>query len=113
MTEPCVDVRRSYATDVFKPGAAMLRFHPMDRFSDDGNIVDLPDYRSRASRRYVKLGERPSVRMQVAEQVIPDTPVTEGSKPHGPRIGFLKGRISVPDDFDTIGQAEIEAMFGG
>jgi hypothetical protein len=28
------------------------------------------------------------------------------------RIGFLNGQISVPDDFDTMGQAEIEQMFG-
>ena len=30
-----------------------------------------------------------------------------------PRIGFLEGKISVPDDFDTMGQAEIEDMFYG
>jgi prevent-host-death family protein len=29
------------------------------------------------------------------------------------RIGFLKGQISVPDDFDEIGRAEIERLFGG
>jgi prevent-host-death family protein len=28
------------------------------------------------------------------------------------RFGFLAGQISVPDDFDTMGQAEIEEMFG-
>jgi len=27
------------------------------------------------------------------------------------RIGFLDGHISVPDDFDTMGQAEIERLF--
>jgi hypothetical protein len=29
------------------------------------------------------------------------------------RIGFLKKQISVPDDFDRIGQGEIAAMFEG
>ncbi len=29
------------------------------------------------------------------------------------RMGFLKGRIVVPDDFDTIGSEEIAALFGG
>ena len=29
------------------------------------------------------------------------------------RFGFMKGQIQVPDDFDTMGQAEIEAMFYG
>lgn len=29
------------------------------------------------------------------------------------RLGFLAGQISVPDDFDRMGQEEIEGMFGG
>lgn len=28
------------------------------------------------------------------------------------RLGFMSGQFSVPDDFDTLGQAEIEEMFG-
>lgn len=29
------------------------------------------------------------------------------------RLGFLAGRISVPDDFDRMGSAETEARFEG
>ena len=29
----------------------------------------------------------------------------------GSRIGFMAGEISVPDDFDSMGASEIEAMF--
>jgi prevent-host-death family protein len=29
------------------------------------------------------------------------------------RLGFLRGQISVPDDFDRMGAAEIELLFGG
>ena len=29
------------------------------------------------------------------------------------RTGFMEGEISIPDDFDRIGAAEIEAMFDG
>ncbi len=29
------------------------------------------------------------------------------------RLGFMKGQISVPDDFDTMGQDEIVRMFDG
>ena len=29
------------------------------------------------------------------------------------RIGFMSGRISVPDDFDGMGAAEIRAAFSG
>lgn len=28
------------------------------------------------------------------------------------RLGFLAGEISVPEDFDTMGAAEIAALFG-
>ncbi len=31
----------------------------------------------------------------------------------GKRYGFMDGAFSVPDDFDTMGQGEIEAMFYG
>ncbi len=29
------------------------------------------------------------------------------------RLGFMAGQIVVPDDFDRLGSAEIEEMFGG
>jgi prevent-host-death family protein len=29
------------------------------------------------------------------------------------RLGFMQGQFSVPDDFDTMGSAEIERMFNG
>lgn len=29
------------------------------------------------------------------------------------RLGFMTGQIAVPDDFDTMGSGEIEALFGG
>lgn len=37
-----------------------------------------------------------------------------GDKPKETRrLGFLKGKISVPDDFDTMAAQEIERMFQG
>jgi prevent-host-death family protein len=29
------------------------------------------------------------------------------------RVGFLAGHIAVPEDFDRMGNAEIEKLFGG
>lgn len=29
------------------------------------------------------------------------------------RLGFMCGQIQVPDDFDRIGDGEIDALFGG
>ena len=29
------------------------------------------------------------------------------------RLGFMAGQITVPDDFDRMGEAAIERLFGG
>jgi prevent-host-death family protein len=29
------------------------------------------------------------------------------------RLGFMAGQIAVPDDFDTMGSSEIDALFAG
>jgi prevent-host-death family protein len=29
------------------------------------------------------------------------------------RLGFMRGEIEVPDDFDELGRAEIESLFDG
>jgi len=33
--------------------------------------------------------------------------------PKPQRLGFMRGQIKIPDDFDTMGQEEIERMFYG
>ena len=38
-----------------------------------------------------------------------DTPVAGQVR----RLGFMEGRIQVPDDFDRMGSIEIERLFGG
>ncbi|MCC5872610.1 MAG: type II toxin-antitoxin system prevent-host-death family antitoxin [Gammaproteobacteria bacterium] len=44
----------------------------------------------------------------VAKVVAVDAPSTSAQL----RVGFLTGEIAVPDDFDQMGSAEIERMFG-
>jgi prevent-host-death family protein len=40
--------------------------------------------------------------------------VTALDAPAAPqRLGFLAGEIAVPEDFDRMGEAEIDALFGG
>ena len=41
------------------------------------------------------------------------TPLEDSPKKPLQRIGFMAGEFTVPDDFDTMFQAEIEAMFYG
>jgi prevent-host-death family protein len=38
-----------------------------------------------------------------------DTPVAGQVR----RLGFMAGQIAVPDDFDQMGSAEIDRLFGG
>ena len=37
----------------------------------------------------------------------------ESEKKAPQRLGFMAGRIQVPDDFDTLGAGEIEHLFQG
>ena len=51
----------------------------------------------------------------IAKAGKPVVRVTALSAPTGAqvrRLGFMAGQISVPDDFDRMGQEEIEGMFG-
>ena len=49
----------------------------------------------------------------IAKAGKPLVKVTAMDAPAAPRrLGFLAGEIAVPDDFDTMGEAEIAALFG-
>jgi prevent-host-death family protein len=49
----------------------------------------------------------------IAKAGKPLVKVTALDAPDAPRrVGFMVGEISVPDDFDTMGEAEIESLFG-
>lgn len=75
------------------------------------NIHDAKTHLSRLVERAAK-GEsfiiakagRPMVKV-----VALDAPVAGEQR----RLGFMQGEIKVPDDFDTLGQDEIERLFGG
>lgn len=54
---------------------------------------------------------KPLVKVEAAEKVGPAPPSPEETAKE--RIGFLKGIVDVPDDFDDIGRDEIERMFYG
>lgn len=51
----------------------------------------------------------------IAKSGKPMVTVTAFSAPPDPakRIGFLKGMIEVPDDFDSMGKEEIQSLFEG
>ncbi|MFA4900330.1 MAG: type II toxin-antitoxin system prevent-host-death family antitoxin [Brevundimonas sp.] len=41
------------------------------------------------------------------------TAIEEAKVDTSRRLGFMRGQMKIPDDFDTMGQEEIEAMFYG
>jgi prevent-host-death family protein len=52
----------------------------------------------------------------IAKAGKPVVKVTALSAPTGAqvrRVGFMVGQVSVPDDFDRMGQEEIEKIFSG
>ena len=51
----------------------------------------------------------------IAKSGRPMVTVSAYAPPPGPagRLGFLKGSLEVPDDFDSMGKEAIQAMFEG
>jgi prevent-host-death family protein len=39
-------------------------------------------------------------------------PIEPGEAGMAQRLGFMAGEITVPDDFDRMGEAELERLFG-
>ena len=55
----------------------------------------------------------PFIIAEAGKPMVKVVPVEEaGGRPRS-RIGFMDGQFSVPDDFDTMMQGEIIAMFDG
>jgi prevent-host-death family protein len=53
----------------------------------------------------------PVIIAKAGKPMVKLVPVDQPTK--RPRFGFMKGEINVPDDFDTMGQEEIERLFYG
>ena len=74
------------------------------------NIHEAKTHLSRLIDRASK-GE-PFVIAKAGKPMVKVVPIEAPAEKKQRRTGFLKGQISVPDDFDTMGANEIEALFG-
>ena len=75
---------------------------------DTVNIHEAKTHLSKLVDRAVK-GEA----FVIAKAGKPLVKVTALEAPAAPqRLGFLAGEIAVPDDFDRLGEAAIESLFG-
>ncbi|MGO9544946.1 MAG: type II toxin-antitoxin system Phd/YefM family antitoxin [Rhodomicrobium sp.] len=75
------------------------------------NIHEAKTHLSRLIERAVK-GE-PFIIAKAGKPLVKvtaiDVPLAAGKR----RLGFMSGHLAVPEDFDRMGQAEIERLFGG
>ena len=75
------------------------------------NIHEAKTHLSRLVEQAAK-GE-PFVIAKAGKPLVKVTPLDTPVGVQVRRLGFLSGRIAVPDDFDRMGEAEIERLFGG
>ena len=75
------------------------------------NIHEAKTHLSRLIEKAVN-GE-PFIIAKAGKPLVQVTAIAPESKPAPKRIGFLKGRIQVPDDFDTMFAEEIADLFEG
>lgn len=75
------------------------------------NMHEAKTHLSRLVDRAAK-GE-PFIIAKAGKPLVKVVPLDEPPARAKQRFGFLRGQISVPDDFDTMFQDEIEKMFYG
>ena len=75
------------------------------------NTVNIQEAKTQLSRLVDRAARGES--FVIAKAGKPLVKVTALDGPAEPRrLGFLKGEIEVPDDFDRMGEHEISALFG-
>lgn len=78
-------------------------------------IVNIHEAKTHLSRLVEQAADgEPFVIAKAGKPMVRVVPLEEAvEKPAPSRFGFLRGHLKVPDDFDTMGQDEIEKMFHG
>lgn len=77
-------------------------------------IVNIHEAKTHLSR-LVKAAARgePFVIAKAGTPMVKVTAIEAPSHADQRRLGFLKGEIRVPEDFDTMGREEIDQLFSG
>lgn len=79
--------------------------------SDVVNIHEAKTHLSRLIEKAVK-GES-FIIAKAGTPLVRVSAISDGQKNEKSRLGFMKGQIKVPDDFDEMGGEQIEALFDG
>lgn len=75
------------------------------------NIHEAKTHLSRLIEQSLARGEG-FIIAKAGRPMVKVTPMDQAEAPK-PRLGFMRGRIQVPSDFDAMGAKAIEALFDG
>lgn len=76
--------------------------------------VNIHDAKTHLSRLVDKASKGdPFIIAKAGKPLVKVLPLSAPAPADARRLGFLRGEISVPDDFDRMGGTEIEQLFGG
>lgn len=77
------------------------------------NTINIHDAKTQLSRLVDKAAKgEPFVIAKAGKPLVKVTALETPTGARMRRLGFMSGQISVPDDFDRMGDAEIAALFG-
>jgi len=77
-------------------------------------IVSITQAKAQLSRLVEEVAKGELVIITISgKPLVKVTPIDAPEPKAGRGLGFLKGQIAVPDDFDTMFADEIEEMFNG
>jgi prevent-host-death family protein len=75
--------------------------------------VNMHDAKTQLSRLVDEASKgEPFIIAKAGKPLVKVVPLDAREKAGGQRLGFLAGEFTIPDDFDRMGQDEIERQFG-
>jgi prevent-host-death family protein len=76
-------------------------------------IVNIHEAKTHLSRLIDQAAKgKPFIIAKAGKPLVKVTAVGAPQASRTNRLGFMKGHIAVPDDFDRMGETEIERLFG-
>jgi prevent-host-death family protein len=76
--------------------------------------VNIHDAKTQLSRLIAQaVAGEPFIIAKAGKPLVKVTRIEDESPVRKRRLGFMKGEVQIPDDFDRMGQAEIDEMFYG
>lgn len=77
------------------------------------NTVNMHEAKTHLSKLVAKAAQgEPFVIAKAGKPMVKVTAIDEPEAKPKRRLGFMKGRMTVPDDFKAFGREEMEEMFG-